>query len=225
MNVIKTTAPIAIDHLKQFFTDREGTSFLIDYENSELKGAKLLIYLSNLDVPCDIEIDIYSGTYLELLAEYMKTPFILKIDTLEKGAIDVMLKIKGITETTSYDKFIVENKEIVHNWVDILNSMPLYNLYTIDIDEFKEFANSRPKKESDITKGINFVSLLKHEEFFEFYKDWSAEHSFYYEEFFNDYMFKGKNLFSYWANENNPMFLLTYGAVEGVKPEELNTVE
>jgi hypothetical protein len=28
-------------------------------------------------------------------------------------------------------------------------------------------------------------------------------------------MFKGKNLYSYWANENNPMFLLTFNIAEG----------
>jgi hypothetical protein len=28
-------------------------------------------------------------------------------------------------------------------------------------------------------------------------------------------MFKGKNLYSYWANINNPMFLLTFGIGSG----------
>ena len=29
-------------------------------------------------------------------------------------------------------------------------------------------------------------------------------------------MFKGKSMFSFWANENNPLFLLTYGISEGL---------
>jgi hypothetical protein len=29
-------------------------------------------------------------------------------------------------------------------------------------------------------------------------------------------MFKGKNMYSYWANENNPLFLLTYGISSGI---------
>jgi hypothetical protein len=219
MNVIKTTAPIAIDHLKEFFTNKDNTRFLIDYENSELQGSKLLIYLSNLDVPCDIDIDIHSDEYLTLLAEYMKTPFILNIDTLEKGAIDVLLTAKELSDATSYDNFIKENTETIDHWIDVLNSMPLYNLCMVDIGEFKQFVENRPKKESDITKGINFVSLLKHEEFFEFYQGWDIDQSFYYEEFFNDYMFKGKNLFDFWANTKNPLFLLTYGVVEGISPK------
>jgi hypothetical protein len=38
-------------------------------------------------------------------------------------------------------------------------------------------------------------------------------------------MFKGQNLYSFWANENNPMFLLTWGiAVGEVAPDEYVTL-
>ena len=52
--IIETTAPIAIEDLKKHFEDKE-TSYLVDYEKSELKGEKLLTYLSNLDLPCDLK--------------------------------------------------------------------------------------------------------------------------------------------------------------------------
>ena len=48
--IIETKAPIAIDDLKKHFTD-ENVEFLIDYDKSDLKGEKLLTYLSNLDLP------------------------------------------------------------------------------------------------------------------------------------------------------------------------------
>ena len=40
-------------------------------------------------------------------------------------------------------------------------------------------------------------------------------------------MFKGKNLYEYWATENNPLFLISFGISEGLKltenkEEELN---
>ena len=47
MNVIETTAPIKIEELKKYFADKE-TFYVIDYANSDLKGSKLLTYLSNL---------------------------------------------------------------------------------------------------------------------------------------------------------------------------------
>ena len=52
--IIETKAPIAIDDLKKHFTDKD-ISFLIDYKKSDLKGEKLLTYLSNLDLPCDLK--------------------------------------------------------------------------------------------------------------------------------------------------------------------------
>jgi len=53
-NIVETTAPIAIEDLKKYFADKE-TFYLINYKDSELKGEKLLTYLSNLDVPADIK--------------------------------------------------------------------------------------------------------------------------------------------------------------------------
>ena len=34
-------------------------------------------------------------------------------------------------------------------------------------------------------------------------------------------MFKGRNLYSFWANNNNPMFLITWGILE----EKINSKE
>ena len=56
MNIIETIVPISIDNLKKYFTDK-NTSFIIDYNNSSLKGNKFLTYISNLDVPCDVILD------------------------------------------------------------------------------------------------------------------------------------------------------------------------
>ena len=46
MNTIETIIPISMDNLKKYFVDKE-TFYSIDYENSELKGKKMLTYLSN----------------------------------------------------------------------------------------------------------------------------------------------------------------------------------
>ena len=64
--IIETKAPIAIDELKKYFTDKD-VSYLIDYEKSDLKGKKLLTYLSNLDIPADIK-----NVDLELVKEIIK---------------------------------------------------------------------------------------------------------------------------------------------------------
>ena len=45
--MINTIVPIELKDLKKYFEDKTE-SYLIDYENSTLKGAQFLTYLSNL---------------------------------------------------------------------------------------------------------------------------------------------------------------------------------
>ena len=58
--VISCTAPIQLDDLKKYFTDK-SLNFHINYTDSVLQDKKLLVYLSNLGVPCDI---VLSDTFL-----------------------------------------------------------------------------------------------------------------------------------------------------------------
>jgi hypothetical protein len=84
MNIIETIAPISIENLKKHFTDKE-VFYLIDYKNSELKGKKLLTYLSNLDLPADIK-----EPDLELVKEYLHSVTLVNIESLENIIIDIL---------------------------------------------------------------------------------------------------------------------------------------
>lgn len=219
MDIIKTVAPIAIDDLKKYFVNKD-TMFVIEYKDSKLKGSKLLTYLSNLDIPSDILIDEDSEEYTELLKDYMNSPFLLNIETLEKAVIKILLVNKGLAEDEYSAKFSVENKEIVERWTNVLDSLTLYNMYTVNAPGIEDFVKSFNQDEGTSLVGINFVSLLKHEEFYQFYEIVRKSHLTYYQGYFNDYMFKGKNLYNYWANEHNPLFLLVYGIAAGVNVKE-----
>ena len=64
--IIETKAPISIEDLKKNFTETD-VKYLIDYSISDLKGKKLITYLSNLDIPADIKnID------LDLVKDYIQ---------------------------------------------------------------------------------------------------------------------------------------------------------
>jgi hypothetical protein len=93
--------------------------------------------------------------------------------------------------------------------------MPLYNFYTVDLDDFKEFVKSHEEDDTGSLEGINFVKLFAHERFFDFYTGEPMFKPKYYSVYFNEYIFKGTNLYNYWANERNPMFLLTWGIASG----------
>jgi hypothetical protein len=209
MNVVNTIAPIKIEDLKKYFEDK-NTTFVVDIESSQLSESKLLTYFSNLDLPIDISSNNRTEKFYELLSAYFRHQLILNLPTIENAAIDVLLEFRSINNF-GYDKFIEENREIIQQWSDILDSMPLFNMYCIDSPEIKSWAENHPINEMSTSEGINFVSLLKHERFYEFYKCHDASKAQFYKNYFTMNMFKGSNLYSYWSNEFNPLFLLTFG--------------
>jgi hypothetical protein len=215
MNIVETTAPISIDNLKKYFSDKT-TFFVIDYKNSTLKGTKLLTYLSNLDVPCDINFKNCSETdCLGMIKDYLHTAMIVNILSLEKAVIGILHQAKELVPVSN-KQFVEQNKEILDKWISKLESLTLYNMYIVKDETFKEFVDSFEVDESNELIGVNFISLLKHKSFYSFYSNTDQKRLKFYSRYFNDYMFKGKNMYSYWANENNTLFLLTYGVAEGI---------
>jgi hypothetical protein len=214
MNIIKTTAPISIDLLKGYFSNPD-TKFIINYKESKLQGSKLLTYLSNLDVPSDIEFE-NDFEFFELLKVYLESSFLLNIDSLENATIAALFTHKGIEINEKYLEFVKENSNILDEWKSRLESLLIYNLYTIDSEEIKSLLNVYERVDGRELQGINFVSLLKHEKLYLLYDDVEESNLKFYQGYFTEYMFKGKNLYSFWSNENNPLFLLTFGIANGV---------
>ena len=210
--IIETKAPIAIDDLKKHFTNKD-VSYLIDYKQCELKGEKLLTYLSNLDLPCDLKNVDY-----DLMKDYFHSTSIVNCRELEEWAIDILHVYKNVDNTLyhgPHSKFISQNLEIVEKWVKKLDSLSLYNMYIVEKNAFKDYVEDHPKDETNDLEGVNFISILKNTRFFEYYGKVDEKNLTYYPKYFKEYMFRGKNLFEYWAHENNPMFLLTWDTVRG----------
>ena len=207
--VITTTAPIAIEHLKEYFADKE-TAYVIDYANSELKGEKLLVYLGNLDLPADIEFETKEDLE-EMILAYASSTFIVNIQSLEIAMLNLLLENEvGIALTD-------ELQGLLDHWSVRIKSLLLYNLHTVDLEELNNFVDAAPKDETDSLVGVNFVSLLKYEELGHIITGDgnNLDECMIYTKYFNDYMFKGKNLYSYWANKNNVLFLQTWAVASG----------
>ncbi len=212
MRIIETKAPLELDQLKEYFTDK-NIFYLIDYEQSDIKGEMLLTYLSNLEIPCDLQIKEYDNC-MTLLSTYLSFKQILSVPFLEQKTIDVLLQYKGIIEISDHE-FIETHADILQVWVEKLDSLSIFNMWIVNEESFKDFAEQFPHDDKDSIEGINFVSLLKHEEFYIYYNIVDKTNLKFYERYFEDYMFKGNNLYSYWANENNPMFLLNWAISSG----------
>jgi hypothetical protein len=205
MNVVETTAPIGLEDLKKYFNDKT-LSYVLDYEQGKLKGSKLLTYISNLDIPIDVKFDPESEEGQQLLKEYMESNTLVSISSVEQAVGYLLLMYRHSTTKT---KFMEDNKDLFDHWSMLLDSCTLYNVYTVDDDSIKDWVKSHEEQKFEVVKGINFVHLLKYTSFFDFFKTTEEQNCKYLPEVFNDYIFKGNNLYNYWANDNNPMFLFT----------------
>jgi hypothetical protein len=220
-NVIKTIAPISLENLKVYFSDK-STRYLIDYKNSKLQEQKILTYLSNLDLNCDIEIEDFNDPdNAKLLQTYFGSTTLVNIPTLERAAMSVLFEYKGLIEPGHFSDFIKENLELVKSWVQKLDSLVLFNTFTINDEAAKQEVRNYPEDPTDSVQGINWVSLLKNQEFFYFYQILDVSNLRYYSRYFSENMFKGRNLYSFWATEQNPMFLITWGILE----QQINSKE
>jgi len=213
MNILNVTAPIAIEDLKKYFTDKT-TFYNINYAESKLKGSKLITYLSNLDLPVDIDLNVPQEEQYEIIKEYMKSPMLVNISSLEFAVMSIIEEAKQLHDN-GHKQFIENNKELVETWISRIDSLTLYNMFIINSEETKKFAESFPLDDTQDVAGVNFISLLKHPQFYSLYQKIDRDKLKFYKNYFNEYMFKGKNLYSYWANINNPMFLLTFGIGSG----------
>jgi hypothetical protein len=216
--IIKVTAPISIENLKLYFEDKE-IKFLINYTESTLKKEKIITYLSNLELPCDIIFDQSNDEHIELLKYYFISRNIISAPSLSEEALKVCLEFKNICDY-GYQRFIDDNREIVENWVRLIESMSLYNLYTIKSEETENYVKGFNSADC-FSLGLNFVNLFSLEDLGLMYENIDENNLLYYPEFFNDYMFKGNSLYHYWANENNPMFIMTWGIMHNVIGEKV----
>jgi hypothetical protein len=145
---------------------------------------------------------------------------LINVKSLEFKAIAVLMEAKGMVQEPLCKEFVERNKEIIDTWISKLDSLTIYNMFIVQNPEFKSFAESFPQDTTTDVVGINFVSLLKHEEFYILYSKIDKANLKFYSKYFTDYMFKGKNMYSYWAVKENPLFLLTYGIGAGMKTED-----
>jgi hypothetical protein len=201
LEIIETIVPIPLDTLKLYF-ENKNTFFLIDYGKSNLRGEKFLTYIGNLDIPCDIVVDTEEN-FREIYSCYLKHEQIVSLPLLEHITIDLLLEKRGIIEEYHTEYLEIFNDDL-EQWEDILESLLLYNFYTLESKEIKDFVTTNhPHNDTDSLRGINFISLLKYEFFYEFYKVQRNKLPSYYSKYFNEYMFKGNNLYHYWAHPQN----------------------
>lgn len=229
--IIETTAPLPISDIKQYFLDKD-IKFLIDYENSKIQDKIFLTYISNLDIPVDLKLE--KGFDVEktfsLIDAYMDVKAISNIPFLNMIVVHIILKSIGLDTTSillnqylteeQVEKFIETRKEKINKWIHFLDSTMLYMIYSYkELNEIVKVEENFPKIEDPNYIGLNVVNLFSVPGFMTCYfgSGPSPSMSFFTEQF-TTYMFKGKNFFSYFNNEENIFLPTLIALTEGKLP-------
>lgn len=232
MQIVEATLPLKMEDIKTFYLNQENVRYIIDYENSALKGKGFLFYVANLNLPIDI---VFSKTVkvsekLELLRDYMSIANICDIATLQFAAAQVLLTKKGVDMTGMFvcpplapsqtKRFIKENSELVNNWESFVDSLILFTLCSMTEDLPK---NVLVVDDPHIV-GNNVVNLFNIPSFFELYfsKGVIVKNIKYYRYQFEEYCYKGGNLYSYFAHENNWLLFSTINALQKIAKRKID---
>lgn len=219
-NIRYATAPLKIDLVKEYFANKE-LFFVVDYAGSEIKGNMFLTYLTNLDLP--YEIDLSKATKeekFELVKIYMETRNISTTDVLRLTVADLMLTYIGLDTSQLFHnaplnseeklEFINQNLELIKRWDQFLSSCFVYLLNCFPLLKKETQADTAFDVIDDPSfVGLNVVNMFGIPDFMDFYFSLPPrEKMCYFKPQFEEYMFRGQNLYFYFQSETNTIMTL-----------------
>lgn len=197
------------------FIDNQDKVYEIDFSKNTLDNQTALTYLSNLEMKCNVDFSNLSlEQKFDLIKTYMMFDSMVSIENLEKITLQIFNQYKGliiedsILDILSKDEissFVKENQDLLQKYDEVLSSIFFFNLMSFYNNEEKELMKKGCTKiiQNPRYIGINFVNLLKYPEFYAQFLLDKPKYTYYFKEYFEDYMFEGYNLFKFLQTENN----------------------
>lgn len=229
-NIRVVTAPLSMEHIKEFFLNKD-LQFIVDYANSPLKGKVFLTYISNLDLPAEVDLNNTTKEQkLDLLKDYMEVRNINECKGLATLVGLILLHNRGVDissfkcplTTQEMEEFAKSNAELVDKWYVFLDSMIIFSLMSIQLTDkddkgtdfgvpafeeaFPGFFDGYEIVDDSLFIGSNVVNMFGVPMFLEMYFSVPTGQPKVFKQQFNEYMFKGKRLFHYFSVENNTFF-------------------
>jgi len=222
--IIDTVVPIPVDTLREVI-GKDDIVLNVNLSESKVKPFQALVYLSNLELP----VMIYGNEEdrLDALDAYLRLPTLLKCRELETMLLETMMHLKGLVKINYLnEEWLEERREILTKWASLIDSTFIYGLSVFKDDEFQKVMETYPEDTTNDTIGINFVHLFTHPLFPQMFEVIDESLIKNYAHYFNDYMYKGANLFHYWALPDNEIYLMTLAVTndEFVSDDEFNVL-
>lgn len=162
---VLTALPFTEEQLDKYLDDMDKHSFYIEFSDCKLKGNKLLNYIYNSGMECDLHLTDFTSNDLEgFVKDYICTDKIVNIPAVNDIWCDILLyRIeKEIFDTNKEEKEFIErfyedHGDLIDELFDILFSLKAHLIAAIvnDDDGMIEGKESRSMNEV----GLNFVTL------------------------------------------------------------------
>lgn len=219
--VKEVKVPLKVEELKNFI-ENKNTFYHIKYSESDIKEGIFLNYLSNLDLPCEVLLhDCDFDAKEKLLVAYMTSKNIVDVQSLALNVAQVLLEYRGLNTEEIFVNpffnkkevkvFIKNNEEIVQRWEHFVESSLIYTLcITKDMeDEASNMKSQCPEIDDSSYVGLNIINLFLVPSFMElFFQQGTRTELSYFTRQFEEYMFKGSNLYEYFFSDANELFAM-----------------
>lgn len=201
------TFPLSDQDLVLYIEDPKKV-YDINYNNN--LGKNGVVYLSNLDIKCNLKFSSWEDKS-QFIKAYMTSPSLCYTKNVEKMVIKILLlsnniKLAGFKadiSTKEAEAFIKENPDIIVKYRTFLSSLIVFAFSTFTATkEIDPFEGTEIIDDPSYI-GINVVNLLSYEELYFYYLTVNLDTAKNFIHQFNDYMFAGRNLYSYFYTDNN----------------------
>lgn len=216
---INTEIPIPGEVMKEYFKDN-NIVFLVNYDNSSLKGEKFFDYITNLNLPVEIVSNSSYNEFRDVLFNYMTYPTMIYSEVLRDYSGAILLSYLGVEKDnlpysfkTPYEyftRYIEENKDLLDLWVSFLDSTEVF-IYASNNEISKDFIKDGDYEVIDDEDIIspNIANLYLSESFIISYTDIDRDRvSKYYIHQAHRNMFSNKPIISFIDKPYNPISII-----------------
>jgi hypothetical protein len=230
--------PLSVEELKEFIENKDKEqNYVIKYSTSQLKGFVFINYLSNLELPAEVDFSESSiDDRNELISAYFSSKNNLKVDSLRLNAAMVLLEFRGIDtkeivlnpifSNEELKQFIELEKEVISKWENFVESTTIFaQLSSPELSKQIDIKSQVPSIEDSQYIGANIVNLFSIPSFVElfFFAPIRTELTDFKHQF-EDYMFKGKSLYHYYFVPENTVATMFFAHLENeVMKVDINT--
>lgn len=238
--------PLSFDEMKEFIID-PLTPLVIDYKNSQLKDRALMVYCTNVSMQT-VDVDFANCTTEEkfgMIDAYISHKSTFKIQRMIQCVVRLLMYAKGIqladelknllpfgVESLTDDeiKQYCENDQRRTNLIHLLHVLDSIPLYMLTTNTSFEQTYGKPVDVFETIDDINytgytFVNLLEHPVFLlQYYTVPFSGQRRYFKQQFEESLYGGKILYSFFVNNENNYLLALFDAIFSGKltPEFFN---